>query len=151
MPESNTTPADVRRYVETDLTDDEIRGYITDAEGEALTYNELYQFEDGELDRLVKFYSALLIAQRSDSEGGEVKQAKQGSRMVTLTTPGENGRGWLRTRINANDPSGSVLTGRRGTKHVSFSGKQGYLGADAYDQDIDDRGGDTSHTRRSGR
>lgn len=121
--EATTTPADVKRYVETDLTDSEVYDYIDDAEDEALMYNAVEDFRDGELDRLVKFYSALLIEERADA-GGDVKTMSQGSRSVAFTTEREdrNPVGWLRTRVRANDPSGQLLEGRNNSRHVSFAG-----------------------------
>lgn len=123
--ETTTTPDDVQRYIETDHPDEEITEYIDDAEDEALTYNEVEDFHPGELDRLVTFYTALLIARTGDSSGGDATQLRQGSRTVTLTTPGADGRAWLTRRVRANDPSGDVLAGRRGTRHITFSGSGG--------------------------
>lgn len=119
--EATITADDVRRYVETDLDNTEIDAYITDAEEEALVYNDPLDFEEGEFDRLVKYYAALLISMRQRS-GGAKKQMRQGSRQVTLTSPSDmrDRTGWLRGRVRANDPSGSLLDGGD-SRHVSFT------------------------------
>lgn len=118
MATASTTPSDVRRYVETGLTDTEIQSYIEDADDEALTFNDSGDFRSGELDRLVKFYAAYLIAFGDDS--GEVKKRlEQGSRAVTLETDTEAGLQRLRERIRANDPSGKLLGGREATRDSS--------------------------------
>lgn len=124
MAEASTSPDDVRRYVDTNLSDPDITAYIEDADGGALTYNDLEDFEAGELDRLVKFYAAYLIGQGSRA-GGKVKQLTRGGRSVTLRTPGGNDMVWLRERIAANDPSGNILGGRRSDRHITFSGSTG--------------------------
>ena len=123
--ESNTSAEDVTRYVETDLSDPDILEYIDDAEAEILSYNEVDDFRDqAELDRLTKFYSALLIKEIGRGSGGEVKTLKQGSRRVTKTSPNEDPAsevGWIRSRVRANDPSGQLLSGRGDTRKVTFS------------------------------
>lgn len=111
MATASTTPSDVRRYVETSLTDTEIQQYIEDADAEALSFNDQSDFRDGELDRLVRFYAAYLIAFGDDA--GEIKKRiEQGSRTATFETDGEAGIGYLRQRVMANDPSGQLLAGR---------------------------------------
>lgn len=111
MATATTTPDDVRRYVDTSLSDTEIQQYIEDADAEALSFNDQSDFRDGELDRLVRFYAAYLIAFGDDA--GEVKKRiEQGSRTATFETDGEAGIGYLRQRIMANDPSGQLLAGR---------------------------------------
>lgn len=119
--EATITADDVRRYVETDLDNTEIDAYISDAEEEALVYNDPRDFEEGQFDRLVKYYTALLISMRQRS-GGEKKQLRQGSRQVTLTSPSDmrDRTGWLRGRVRANDPSGALLDGGE-SRHVSFT------------------------------
>lgn len=121
--EANTTPEDVNQYIETDLTDAEITEFINDAEAEALSYNAVDDFREGELDRLVKFYAGLLITEVGSGGGGDVKAIEQGSRRVTKTSPNEDRSpvGWLRARVRANDPSGQLLSGRGNSRTVSFS------------------------------
>lgn len=122
MPDyATTTPDDVRRYVDTDLTDAEITTYIDEAEAEVLAYNAVDDFFTGELDRLVKYYTALLLGRVSDAAGGDMRQLSQGSRSVTLTVPGQNGRLWLARRVRANDPSEKVLGGRAVMRYISAS------------------------------
>lgn len=130
--EAQTSPDDVRRYVDTDADDQTINEFIDDAEGEALTWNDVDDFHDqSELDRLVKFYTAYLMAKPADSSG-DVKQLARGGRSVTLKTPGENDRRWILRRIRANDPSGKVLSGRAGVRHHTTAGGGGYLDDDTY-------------------
>lgn len=115
----STTAADVRRYVDTDLSDADINDYITDAEDEALTFNDGSDFRTGELDRLVKFYAAFLIAEGEDA-GVQEKKLRQGSRQVTIKEGGsEDADEFLRERIRANDPSGQLLSGREATRDAS--------------------------------
>lgn len=128
--EVTTTPTDVRAHIDTDLPDELSEGesglsvswYIDEAAGEALTYNDLRDFEPGELDRLVKFYAALMISNKQRS-GGEKKQMRQGSRQVTLSTPSDtrDRTGWLRGKVRANDPSGKILGGRSNKRNVTFT------------------------------
>lgn len=133
MPNVATTdPSDVRLAIETDMPDTDPNGpsiddYLDEAESEAFRYNDVTDFDEGELDDLVKFYAALMIDQRS-RQGGELKSFQQGSRRASLTTSDDgDGQGWLRSRVRANDPSGQILGGRRSNRHFAFaSGKADY-------------------------
>lgn len=122
--EATTSSDDVARYIDTDLDGPTIEQFINDAEEEVLRYNKVRDFEDqAELDRLVKFYTVLLI-DHTVSRGGDLKQFKQGSRSATISTDSDDARnytGWIRTRIRANDPSGKILGGRGNIRHFSVS------------------------------
>lgn len=120
--EATTTPDDVRRYVDTDIDDTTVQEYIGDAEDEALSYNDSDDFEEGEFDRLVRYYAALLISSRQSS-GGDLKRIRQGARRATLTTDSDerDQTGWLRGRVRANDPSGQMLGGRASRRNVHFT------------------------------
>lgn len=117
--QATTTPDDVTRYVDTDLSDSEIQEFIDDAERQALRYNDPDKFYEGELDELVQFLAIYLLLNPSETVG-EVKQLQQNSRSATLTTS-STGRGWIIQRVMANDPSGNVIGGRQSERHFTFS------------------------------
>lgn len=101
---ATTTPDDVRRYVDTDLSDADVQAYIDDAEAEALTFNDESDFAAGQLDRLVMFYAAYLIG----SPGGtESTRLKEGSKSVTIKSA--DGLSFLSLRVQKTDPSGLLL------------------------------------------
>lgn len=125
--QATTTPDDVTRYVDTDLTDTEIQEFIDDAENQVLRYNDIEDFYDGELDDLVKYFAVYLLLNPTETVG-EAKQLQQNSRSVTLTTSSNHGRGWILKRIMANDPSGKVIGGRRAEHHFTKGGGGEYGG-----------------------